>query len=165
MLTPGGLRHSDEPVRHKMLDALGDLALAGAPLLARYEGNRAGHAMTNALLRALFARPQALRFVECDAGRAARLPGAGLKFSASPVAAADRIYLLSESGTTVVLRRGVEVEVLAVNDLEGETFYASPAIAGDAIYLRGDKHLYCFEGSAGAPAPAPVPVDAGTPSP
>ena len=94
-----------------------------------------------------------------------RLPGAGLKFSASPVAAADRIYLLSESGTTVVLRRGVEVEVLAVNDLEGETFYASPAIAGDAIYLRGDKHLYCFEGSAGAPAPAPVPVDAGTPSP
>ena len=78
VLTPGGLRHSDEPVRHKMLDALGDLALAGAPLLARYEGNRAGHAMTNALLRALFARPQALRFVECDAGRAARLPGAGL---------------------------------------------------------------------------------------
>ena len=34
-----------------------------------------------------------------------------------------------------------------------------------SIYLRGDKHLYCFEGSAGAPAPAPVPVDAGTPSP
>ncbi|MBT8475435.1 MAG: UDP-3-O-acyl-N-acetylglucosamine deacetylase, partial [Alphaproteobacteria bacterium] len=55
ILTPGGLRHSDEAVRHKMLDALGDLALAGAPLLGRYSGHRAGHAMTNALLRTLFA--------------------------------------------------------------------------------------------------------------
>ncbi len=57
VLSPGGLRHADEAVRHKMLDALGDLALAGAPLLASYTGNRAGHAMTNRLLRALFATP------------------------------------------------------------------------------------------------------------
>ncbi len=78
VLCPGGLRHSDEPVRHKMLDALGDLALASAPILGRYTGIRAGHAITNRLLRALFARPDAYRLVRCDAATAARLPGAGL---------------------------------------------------------------------------------------
>jgi UDP-3-O-[3-hydroxymyristoyl] N-acetylglucosamine deacetylase len=40
ILNPEGLRHADEPVRHKMLDALGDLALAGAPILGRYTGHR-----------------------------------------------------------------------------------------------------------------------------
>ena len=61
----------------------------------------------------------------------------------SPVGAADRIYLLSEEGRTVVLQRGPKAKVLAVNDLE-EASYASPAIVGDAIYLRGDSHLFCF---------------------
>ena len=78
VLSPGGLRHEDEPVRHKMLDALGDLALAGAPLLARYTGNRAGHAMTNRLLRALFATPGAWAFDECDAFAGGKLPGVGV---------------------------------------------------------------------------------------
>nr|WP_256471690.1 UDP-3-O-acyl-N-acetylglucosamine deacetylase [Oceanicola sp. 502str15] len=79
ILSPGGLRHEDEPVRHKMLDALGDLALAGHPILARYTGSRAGHAMTNALLHALFADPEAYEVVTCDAEMARRLPGTGLK--------------------------------------------------------------------------------------
>lgn len=83
VVTPGGMRHSDEPVRHKMLDALGDLALAGSPMLARYVGHRAGHAMTNRLLRALFADPSAYELVECDAEMTARLPGAGLRRSDS----------------------------------------------------------------------------------
>lgn len=78
VLTPGGLRHPDEPVRHKMLDALGDLALAGAPILGRYEGERAGHALTNRLLRALFARPGAARFETCPPDAVRRLPGSGL---------------------------------------------------------------------------------------
>lgn len=78
VVTPGGLRHEDEPVRHKMLDALGDLTLAGAPVLARYVGYRAGHAMTNKLLRALFADPTAYELVECDDRMTERLPGAGL---------------------------------------------------------------------------------------
>jgi UDP-3-O-[3-hydroxymyristoyl] N-acetylglucosamine deacetylase len=73
VLSPGGLRHADEAVRHKMLDALGDLALAGAPLLARYTGVRAGHMLTNRLLRALFATPGAARVVECSA-RTGRAP-------------------------------------------------------------------------------------------
>jgi UDP-3-O-[3-hydroxymyristoyl] N-acetylglucosamine deacetylase len=51
------LRFPDEFVRHKILDAIGDMALAGAPLIARFEGVRSGHALNNALLRALFADP------------------------------------------------------------------------------------------------------------
>jgi UDP-3-O-[3-hydroxymyristoyl] N-acetylglucosamine deacetylase len=77
ILSPGGLRHADEPVRHKMLDALGDLALAGAPLMARYTGNRAGHAMTNRLLRALFAEG-AVELDDCDAFVTGKLPGIGV---------------------------------------------------------------------------------------
>jgi UDP-3-O-[3-hydroxymyristoyl] N-acetylglucosamine deacetylase len=51
-------RFADEFVRHKILDAIGDLALAGAPVIARFEGQKSGHATNNALLRALFADPQ-----------------------------------------------------------------------------------------------------------
>ncbi|WP_136684886.1 UDP-3-O-acyl-N-acetylglucosamine deacetylase [Falsirhodobacter xinxiangensis] len=78
VLTPGGLRHRDEPVRHKMLDALGDLSLAGGPILGRYTGIRAGHAMTNRLLRALFARRDAWRMVECGLSQGLKLPGVGV---------------------------------------------------------------------------------------
>ena len=78
VLSPGGLRHQDEAVRHKMLDAMGDLALAGAPLLARYTGHRAGHAMTNRLLRALFADSDAWRWETCSRGLEQRMPGAGV---------------------------------------------------------------------------------------
>ena len=78
VLTPGGLRHSDEAVRHKMLDALGDLYTAGAPILGRYTGVKAGHAVTNALLHKLFQSPDAYRWVVCDASTAARLPGVGV---------------------------------------------------------------------------------------
>ena len=78
VLSPGGLRHADEAVRHKMLDAVGDLALAGAPILGRYVGNRAGHAMTNKLLRAMFAQEGAWEWVDCSAAQAHSLPGAGV---------------------------------------------------------------------------------------
>ncbi|QUS35019.1 UDP-3-O-acyl-N-acetylglucosamine deacetylase [Falsirhodobacter algicola] len=78
VLSPGGLRHRDEPVRHKMLDALGDLALAGGPILGRYTGVRSGHAMTNRLLRALFAKPGAWQMVECGGSTELKLPGVGV---------------------------------------------------------------------------------------
>jgi len=78
VLTPGGLRHHDEAVRHKMLDAMGDLALAGAPILGRYVGTRAGHALTNRLLRALFARPDSFRMVACGPKAGGKLPGVGV---------------------------------------------------------------------------------------
>ncbi len=78
VLSPGGLRHSDEPVRHKMLDALGDLSLAGGPILGRYTGVRAGHALTNRLLRALFAQPEAWAYVDCSTQTGCKLPGMGV---------------------------------------------------------------------------------------
>ncbi|HEX4178733.1 MAG TPA: UDP-3-O-acyl-N-acetylglucosamine deacetylase, partial [Rhizomicrobium sp.] len=56
-------RFADEFVRHKILDAIGDMALAGAPLVARFEGRKSGHATNNALLRALFADPGNFRKV------------------------------------------------------------------------------------------------------
>ena len=77
ILSPGGLRHADEAVRHKMLDALGDLALAGAPIIGRYVGHRAGHALTSSLLRAMFANSKCFEVVTCDHDTAALLPGAG----------------------------------------------------------------------------------------
>lgn len=78
ILSPGGLRHADEPVRHKMLDALGDLSLAGAPILGRYTGIRAGHALTNRLLHALFITPGAMRIDDCDYIAGGKLPGIGV---------------------------------------------------------------------------------------
>ena len=61
LVNPEGLRRPDEPVRHKALDAVGDLYLLGAPLLGRYEGVKAGHGTNNAVVRALLARPSAWR--------------------------------------------------------------------------------------------------------
>ncbi len=61
VLNPEGLRRPDECVRHKVLDAIGDLYLLGAPMLGRYEGLYAGHTLNNALLRALLDRPEAWR--------------------------------------------------------------------------------------------------------
>lgn len=54
-INPEGLRHADEVVRHKALDAIGDLALAGAPVLARYVAEQPGHALNAALVQALLA--------------------------------------------------------------------------------------------------------------
>ncbi len=55
VLNPGGLRMADEFVRHKALDAVGDLAMAGAPVQARFIAHRPGHSLNNKLLRALMA--------------------------------------------------------------------------------------------------------------
>jgi UDP-3-O-[3-hydroxymyristoyl] N-acetylglucosamine deacetylase len=81
VLNPEGYRHEDECVRHKMLDALGDLALAGMPVIGRYHGVRAGHRMTNLLLRAVFATPEAFEIVEVSEEQSAQLPGVGLSYS------------------------------------------------------------------------------------
>jgi len=55
IVNPEGLRYADEFVRHKLLDVVGDLALAGAPISGRFLGSRTGHALNNQLLRAVFA--------------------------------------------------------------------------------------------------------------
>ncbi len=61
ILNPGGLRMDREFVKHKALDAIGDLYVLGAPLLGRYEGYKGGHAINSALVRALLAAPHAWR--------------------------------------------------------------------------------------------------------
>jgi UDP-3-O-[3-hydroxymyristoyl] N-acetylglucosamine deacetylase len=64
VLNPEGLRYSDEFVRHKILDAIGDLALAGQPLLAAYRSVRGGHKLNHAVLSALMADRSAWRVIE-----------------------------------------------------------------------------------------------------
>ena len=71
-----------------------------------------------------------------------RLPGIA-NIYASPVAAADRIYVTGRNGQTLVLGKSKELKVIASNKLD-ELFDASPAIAGSQLFLRGDKHLYCI---------------------
>lgn len=61
IMNPEGLRRPDEFVRHKALDAIGDLYVLGAPVLGRFEGVLAGHGLNNALVRALLATPHAWR--------------------------------------------------------------------------------------------------------
>ena len=66
VLNTDGLRYDDEFVKHKILDAMGDLYLLGKPLLADYSAFRSGHALNNKLLRALLARPDAYEIVTFD---------------------------------------------------------------------------------------------------
>jgi UDP-3-O-[3-hydroxymyristoyl] N-acetylglucosamine deacetylase len=61
VLNPEGLRRPDEFVRHKALDAVGDLYVLGLPVIGRFEGILAGHGLNNALVRALAAKPRAWR--------------------------------------------------------------------------------------------------------
>jgi UDP-3-O-[3-hydroxymyristoyl] N-acetylglucosamine deacetylase len=63
VVNPEGLRRPDEFVRHKALDAVGDLYLFGAPLLGRFETHCGGHGLNNALVRAVLARESAWRYV------------------------------------------------------------------------------------------------------
>jgi len=63
VLNADGLRYDDEFVKHKILDAMGDLYLLGQPLLAAYSAFRSGHALNNQLLRALLSRPEAYEVV------------------------------------------------------------------------------------------------------
>ena len=73
-----------------------------------------------------------------------RLPDVA-NFYASPIAAAGRIYLVDRAGTTLVLRQGDRLEVLATNRMD-DPIDASPVAVGRQLFLRGEKYLYCIEG-------------------
>lgn len=81
VLNADGLRYQDEFVKHKILDAMGDLYIVGKPLLAAYSAFRSGHAMNNQLLRALLAKPETYEIVTFE--QDSRAP----KGFAQPVAA------------------------------------------------------------------------------
>jgi UDP-3-O-[3-hydroxymyristoyl] N-acetylglucosamine deacetylase len=72
LLNTEGLRFADECARHKALDAVGDLTLAGLPLLGAYRSVRGGHKLNHAVLTALLADPSAWRVVEAEPARRAR---------------------------------------------------------------------------------------------
>ncbi len=74
LLNPEGLRFADECARHKVLDAVGDLALAGLPLLGAYRAVRPGHKLNHAVLTALMADRTAWRVVEGETVRRPRIP-------------------------------------------------------------------------------------------
>jgi len=67
---------------------------------------------------------------------------------ASPVGAAGKVYVVGRSGTTAVIKAGPVFEILAVNEL-ADRFDASPALAGDTLYLRGHRYLYALRESPG----------------
>ncbi|MFD0666854.1 UDP-3-O-acyl-N-acetylglucosamine deacetylase [Ramlibacter sp. MAHUQ-53] len=71
VLNADGLRYDDELVKHKILDAIGDLYVVGKPLLAAYTAFRSGHAMNNKLLRALLAQPASYEIVSFEDERQA----------------------------------------------------------------------------------------------
>jgi UDP-3-O-[3-hydroxymyristoyl] N-acetylglucosamine deacetylase len=71
IMNPEGLRYPQEFVRHKMLDAVGDLALAGAPILGAYQSARGGHRLNANVLRALFADAEAWTMVSAPQVREA----------------------------------------------------------------------------------------------
>jgi UDP-3-O-[3-hydroxymyristoyl] N-acetylglucosamine deacetylase len=88
VLNPEGLRFTDEFVRHKALDAIGDLALAGAPILGAYRSVRGGHKLNHAVLEALLADPTAWTVVTEEARAGRRPVHAGAEAPALVAAAA-----------------------------------------------------------------------------
>jgi UDP-3-O-[3-hydroxymyristoyl] N-acetylglucosamine deacetylase len=82
ILNEGGLRYANEFVRHKVLDSIGDLYLAGAPIIGHFHGHQSGHALNNRLLRALFDDPTAWTFVDLDEGDDTARPRVAARASA-----------------------------------------------------------------------------------
>lgn len=83
VLNEDGLRYADEFVRHKALDAIGDLYLAGHAILGAYEGYKSGHALNNALVRALLVDAEAWDVVSGETAEALPLPRYGVALPAT----------------------------------------------------------------------------------
>jgi len=90
IMNEDGLRFDDECVRHKILDAVGDLYLAGGPIMGHYSGMRSSHAMNNALLRAVFADPSNYEIVDMNAV-VSRPASVGASWAKQTVAASPAI--------------------------------------------------------------------------
>jgi UDP-3-O-[3-hydroxymyristoyl] N-acetylglucosamine deacetylase len=89
ILNPEGLRYDDEFVRHKALDAIGDLSLAGAPIIGLYRTYRPGHKLNALALEALFDRRPAFEFLEAPTSRSTFARGLGAHVPAAAFSAPD----------------------------------------------------------------------------
>jgi outer membrane protein assembly factor BamB len=69
----------------------------------------------------------------------------GGNFSASPIEADGHIYLFDEGSVTTVIEAGREFKTLSVNKLADEAMFASPAVAGESLFVRTEHHLYRIE--------------------
>jgi outer membrane protein assembly factor BamB len=78
---------------------------------------------------------------EAQTGKVVWSENIGGHFTASPLAAPDRIYLFSEEGKTIVIATGREFKKIAENQL-GDGFMASPAVSGNALFLRSRTQLF-----------------------
>ena len=78
-----------------------------------------------------------------------RLADLSGKIYASPVVAAGHVYITARNGTTLVIEHGADLSPVAVNRLD-DPIDASAAIAGDRLFLRGQKHLYCIHRQDGS---------------
>ena len=90
IINPEGLRYADEFVRHKALDAVGDLALAGAPILGTFRSFRGGHGLNASMLQALFADPTAWEWTN-EARPAAQSAGVGVLAAAAAAYEASKL--------------------------------------------------------------------------
>jgi len=111
-----------------------DTPYVPSPLL--YDGILYFLKANNGLLTALDAKTGQPHY------QAARIDAVPNVFS-SPVGASGRVYIAGREGSTVVIKHGPKLEVIAVNEL-GDGFDASPALVDDEIYLRGYRYLYCI---------------------
>jgi hypothetical protein len=64
--------------------------------------------------------------------------------AASLWAAGDRVFLMDETGKTMVIKVGPEMEILATNQIDGDVFWSTPAVSGKTLLIRGSKKLYCI---------------------
>ena len=131
------------------LDSTGDVTNSGKVLWKYTKGTPyvPSPLLYQGRLYFTLANTQILTILDAKSGKPVlsdeRLP-ALTSFYASPAAAAGRIYLVDQQGTTLVLKAGDTPEVIATNRLE-DKIDASPAIAGRQLFLRGEKYLYCIE--------------------
>lgn len=132
------------------LSSMGDLADSTDKVLWRY--NKGTPYVPSPILvdgRLYFTKEntQVLTILDAKTGtpvmERGRLPDVTTFFS-SPMAAAGRLYFVDQQGTTLVMKAGTEIEVLAINKLD-EPINASPAAVGKTLFLRGDKHVYAIE--------------------
>ncbi len=137
---------SGRPIYAIRADAAGDITVSRAGMA--WSADRAGNYMQTPLLHDglgyfCFDNGVLTVYFLADGERLyqQRLGDGKTGFSSSPVAAAGRLYITSEEGDTYVVALGREYKPLARNPL-GETVMATPAIAGDVLYIRGRKHLF-----------------------